>query len=93
MASQAFTWLVEDLRDGRTPMDARKQWFVVDPDADLLSRRFLLRGTGHPLDLEATGRFVGTVLDGPFVWHVFEAPEAGHAAVGQGSQGGTRSRG
>jgi murein L,D-transpeptidase YcbB/YkuD len=36
LASQCFSWLVEDLRDGRTPMDARKQWFVVDPDADLL---------------------------------------------------------
>jgi len=36
LASQSFAWLVEDLRDGRTPMDARKQWFVVDPDADLL---------------------------------------------------------
>jgi len=36
IASEAFTWLVEDLRDGRTPMSARKQWFVVDPDPDLL---------------------------------------------------------
>jgi murein L,D-transpeptidase YcbB/YkuD len=35
-ASQAFVWLVEDLRDGRTPMAARRQWFVVDPDPDLL---------------------------------------------------------
>ncbi|WP_233548393.1 L,D-transpeptidase family protein [Aurantiacibacter zhengii] len=35
-ASGVFTWLVEDLRDGRTPMEARRQWFVVDPDADLL---------------------------------------------------------
>ena len=34
IASRTFVWLVEDLRDGRTPMDARKQWFVVDPDAD-----------------------------------------------------------
>jgi murein L,D-transpeptidase YcbB/YkuD len=34
LASQMFAWLVEDLRDGRTPMEARKQWFVVDPDAD-----------------------------------------------------------
>jgi murein L,D-transpeptidase YcbB/YkuD len=33
-ASQAFRWLVEDLRDGRTPMEARKQWFVADPDRD-----------------------------------------------------------
>jgi murein L,D-transpeptidase YcbB/YkuD len=36
LASQMFTWLVEDLRDGRTPMEARKQWFVIDPDPDLL---------------------------------------------------------
>lgn len=34
LASQSFIWLVEDLRDGRTPMDAREQWFVVDPDRD-----------------------------------------------------------
>lgn len=36
IASQSFTWLVEDLRDGRTPMEARRQWFVVDPDPDLM---------------------------------------------------------
>jgi murein L,D-transpeptidase YcbB/YkuD len=36
IASQAFAWLVEDLRDGRTPMESRKQWFVIDPDPDLL---------------------------------------------------------
>lgn len=34
IASQNFIWLLEDLRDGRTPMDARKQWFVVDPDRE-----------------------------------------------------------
>ncbi|MCB2089220.1 MAG: L,D-transpeptidase family protein [Sphingomonadaceae bacterium] len=33
-ASASFSWLAEDLRDGRTPMSARRQWFVVDPDAD-----------------------------------------------------------
>ncbi|MGZ3195549.1 MAG: L,D-transpeptidase family protein [Croceibacterium sp.] len=36
VASESFAWLVEDLRDGRTPMQARKQWFVVDPDPDLM---------------------------------------------------------
>jgi murein L,D-transpeptidase YcbB/YkuD len=36
VASESFAWLVEDLRDGRTPMEARKQWFVVDPDPDLM---------------------------------------------------------
>ncbi|WP_108788804.1 L,D-transpeptidase family protein [Erythrobacter sp. Alg231-14] len=34
LASKNFVWLVEDFRDGRTPMDAREQWFVVDPDRD-----------------------------------------------------------
>jgi murein L,D-transpeptidase YcbB/YkuD len=35
IASHSFDWLAEDLRDGRTPMAARIQWFAVDPDADL----------------------------------------------------------
>lgn len=34
IASRSFSWLVEDLRDGRTPMTARVQWFAVDPDQD-----------------------------------------------------------
>jgi murein L,D-transpeptidase YcbB/YkuD len=34
-ASRSFTWLAEDLRDGRTPMPARVQWFAVDPDQDV----------------------------------------------------------
>lgn len=33
-ASQSFAWLTEDLRDGRTPVPARVQWFAVDPDRD-----------------------------------------------------------
>jgi len=34
VASNSFAWLIEDLRDGRTPMTARVQWFAVDPDQD-----------------------------------------------------------
>ncbi len=34
-ASRSFSWLVEDMRDGRTRMSARSQWFVVDPDIDI----------------------------------------------------------
>lgn len=33
-ASRSFAWLVEDMRDGRTRMDARQGWFVVDPDVE-----------------------------------------------------------
>ncbi len=42
IASQTFVWVVEDLRDGRTPMEARKQWFVVDPDADKMPTHVIL---------------------------------------------------
>lgn len=42
LASKNFVWLVEDIRDGRTPMKARKQWFVVDPDRDRYRTRDLL---------------------------------------------------
>jgi L,D-transpeptidase YcbB len=36
LASTSFAWLAEDLRDGRTPMTARAQWFAVDPDQDIM---------------------------------------------------------
>ena len=41
-ATKVFRWLVEDLRDGRTPMSERVQWFVVDPDRDRFRTRALL---------------------------------------------------
>ena len=33
-ASRSFAWLVEDMRDGRTRIDSRDQWFVIDTDVD-----------------------------------------------------------
>lgn len=42
-ASRTFVWLVEDLRDGRTPMEDRLQWFVVDPDPDRMPTGKLLQ--------------------------------------------------
>ena len=41
-ASLTFQYLVEDLRDGRTPMADRRQWFVVDPDPDRMPTQALL---------------------------------------------------
>lgn len=55
VASQVFTWMVEDLRDGRTPMEARKQWFVVDPDADVTPTGKLMA------DALASGDIAGTL--------------------------------
>lgn len=54
VASRAFVWLVEDLRDGRTPMDARRQWFVVDPDPDLIPTGEVLARALESGDVAAT---------------------------------------
>ena len=54
-ASRSFAWLAEDLRDGRTPMDARKQWFVFDPDADRYPTGRLMKAA------LATGDIAGTL--------------------------------
>ena len=54
IASKTFVWLVEDLRDGRTPMDSRKQWFVRDPDADLMPSHDLLRRATQGDDVVGT---------------------------------------
>ena len=55
LASKNFVWLVEDLRDGRTPMDAREQWFVVDPDRDTFRTDDLLA------EAVSTGDVAGTL--------------------------------
>ena len=55
IASRNFIWLVEDLRDGRTPMAARKQWFVIDPDRDRFRSSELMR------DALATGDIAGAL--------------------------------
>ena len=55
LASKTFVWLVEDLRDGRTPAEARVQWFVVDPDRNLNRSRDLLT------EAVATGDIAGTL--------------------------------
>lgn len=54
IASKNFVWLVEDLRDGRTPMDAREQWFVVDPDRDTHRTGDLLTEALAKGDVEGT---------------------------------------
>ena len=52
-ASKRFAWLVEDMRDGRTPMAARKQWFVMDPDADRYRTGDIMAQALSSGDLEA----------------------------------------
>ena len=54
VASESFAWLVEDLRDGRTPMNARKQWFVVDPDSDLMPTGLVMQKALASHDIAGT---------------------------------------
>jgi len=50
-ASRSFAWLAEDLRDGRTPMPSRLQWFAVDSDQDTNPTEALLKNatTNHDI--------------------------------------------
>ena len=53
-ASKSFDWLAEDLRDGRTPMDNRIQWFAIDPDVDANSTADLLTKAVTTHDIAGT---------------------------------------
>lgn len=46
-------------------------WAQVDTKP-ICTRLFVVVGTGHRLP-EVPLKFIGTVIDGRFVWHVFEA--------------------
>jgi len=50
-------------------------WALVDPEAEPVARRFIVRGTGHPIENDdADLSHVGTFLlqDGALVFHLFE---------------------
>lgn len=52
-----------------------KMWVLVDPDANLETRRFRIFGTGHEIDAQLALQFIATfqVDDGHLVFHLFEA--------------------
>ena len=52
VATLAFSKLLIDLRDGRTPYPARVQWFIRDPDATNLPTDILLRKALDSHDFE-----------------------------------------
>jgi hypothetical protein len=47
-------------------------WAIVDPDQKLISRRFIVVGTGHEVPPDV-GAYVGTWQPRGFVFHLFEA--------------------
>jgi len=49
-------------------------WGFVDPDQTTFDHAIYIFGTGRPIPDRMgieTLRHIGTVFDGPFVWHVF----------------------
>lgn len=51
--------------DGRPCM-----WIDVDPAIQSASHNFFVVGTGGPIP-DGARHYIGTWLDGPFVWHLF----------------------
>lgn len=49
-------------------------WAEVNTAALNVTRTFAVYGIGHPLHVGARS-YIGTVQDGPFVWHVYELVE------------------
>jgi hypothetical protein len=45
-------------------------WALVDTDAPVEERRFVVVGTGSEIDDNMV--YVGTMFEEPFVWHVME---------------------
>ena len=52
-------------------------WALVVPQRAWEKRNFTVHGTGHPIDPDSVYR--GTAHIGAFVWHLFEALEAGRS--------------
>lgn len=59
------------LHIGRDPGGQMCIWAMVDPEAPRNKYRVSVRGTGHDASDVAHHQFIGTVFDGPYVWHVF----------------------
>lgn len=50
-------------------------WALVDTEQmETERRRFRIYGTGREIPSES-GIYIGTVQNGPFVWHIFEEKE------------------
>lgn len=56
--------------------DALCLWAIVNPEAPIEQRDFIIAGTGDPQPFdEADLRYIGSVQQRAFVWHVFELPD------------------
>lgn len=47
-------------------------WVEVDTEDNLHWRKFIIVGTGHEIPKGYILEFAGTVVQGSFVWHIYE---------------------
>lgn len=59
------------IKPGSTPATL-DLYAEVHPDIEPAMRRFHVVGTGNPMPLVQNNGYIGSVTDGPFVWHVYE---------------------
>jgi len=55
---------------GRDPRGVLCVWAEVDPGERLIATEFKIIGTGH--EVPHDGRYIGSVLQGPFIWHCYQ---------------------
>lgn len=65
---------VEWLNVGLDPQGNPSLWALVYPDNEKVQINIRIIGTGHPVEKEIWhDNYRGTIIDGPFAWHVFQA--------------------
>lgn len=55
-------------------IDIACMWVMLDPMCPTQKYTFYINGTGEPMQVNANGsvgRYLGTIQDGPYVWHIF----------------------
>ena len=60
------------LHVGLDPNDIPCIWALINPDAPLVDRNIFIHGSGHTVIRFDEGSYVGTFVQGYFVWHVFQ---------------------
>lgn len=64
--------------DGAEPLSVQMQdgvpclWALVEDDYEATERTFSFAGTGHAIPATLVTDYIGTIQQGPFVWHLFE---------------------
>lgn len=66
-APKGANWLIADLQHG-----SLMAWALVDTTVEFVPHAFKIKGTGHDCsDLNSHYKYLNTLQNGPFVWHIF----------------------